>query len=302
MGHDHSHAGHSHAGHSHAGHDDDGGVRPLYGVMALTALVFFVEIAGGWWTGSLALVADAAHMAVDLLGLSLSLFAALLARLPADPKRTYGYRRVEVLAAMGNAIALMVATGFLLREAWSRFAFPTPVAAGPMILVALVGLACNAVSAAMLWRGSRDNINMRGALLHVLSDGAGSMGAVVAGLIILKTRWYQADALVTVLICGGIVLTAFWLLRDSVHILLEGAPEHIDLDEVRTALGAIDGVSGVHDLHVWCLTQGQDAMSGHLVLAAGRDHAAALDAGKAVLADKFGITHVTLQIETDEAR
>ncbi|PIR17459.1 MAG: cation transporter [Elusimicrobia bacterium CG11_big_fil_rev_8_21_14_0_20_64_6] len=289
--------GHEHHEH-HAGEISE---RPLYGAIALTGTIFLLELAGGWWTGSLALIADAAHMAVDLLGLSLALVAAVLSRLPADPKRTYGYRRVEVLAALGNAIALMVATGFLLREAWARFVFPTPIAAGPMIGIAIIGLLCNMASAAILWRASRTNINMRGAFLHVLSDGAGSVGAVLAGVIILQTRWYRADALVTVLICVGIVLTAFWLLRDSVHILLEGAPAHLDLDEIRAALASIPGVMEVHDLHLWSLTQGQEAMSGHLVLADGRDHSEALAAGKAVLAERFNITHVTLQIERNDA-
>lgn len=288
-------------GHDHDHHRAEAGAeRPLYGAIALTGVIFFVELAGGWWTGSLALIADAAHMAVDLLGLSLTLVAAMLARLPADPKRTYGYRRVEVLAALGNAIALMVATGFLLREAWARFAFPTAIAAKPMIAVAFVGLLCNIGSAAILWKASRTNINMRGALLHVVSDGAGSVGALFAGFIILQTRWYRADAIVTVLICGGIVLTAFWLLRDSVNILLEGAPAHLDIDEIRAALKEIPGVTDVHDLHLWSLTQGKDSMSGHLVLEAGRDHAEALLAGKKIMAERFGITHVTLQIEKDD--
>lgn len=283
--------------HDHSG--DGSGASPLTGAIALTGTIFFAELLGGWWTGSLALVADAAHMAADLLGLSLSLFAALLSRMPADAKRTYGYRRVEVLAALGNAIALMVATGFILREAWQRFVFPTPVAAGPMLAIAVVGLLCNIASAAMLWRASRDNINLRGALLHVLSDGAGSVGAIVAALVIWKTRWYQADAVVSVLICFGIVLTAFWLLRDSVHILLEGAPPHLDLAEIRAALEGLDGVREVHDLHLWCLTQGQDAMSGHLVAARGRDHSALLKAGRELLKERFGIGHTTLQIETE---
>ncbi len=285
-------------GHDHDHHRAEGDAeRPLYGAIALTGVIFFVELAGGWWTGSLALIADAAHMAVDLLGLSLTLVAAMLARLPADPKRTYGYRRVEVLAALGNAIALMVATGFLLREAWARFAFPTAIAAKPMIAVAFVGLLCNMGSAAILWKASRTNINMRGALLHVLSDGAGSVGALLAGFIILQTRWYRADAIVTVMICGGIVLTAFWLLRDSVNILLEGAPAHLDIDEIRAALKEIPGVTDVHDLHLWSLTQGKDSMSGHLVLESGRDHADALLSGKKIMSERFGISHVTLQIE-----
>lgn len=285
------------AGHAHG---DDSATRPLTGAVALTSAIFVAELAGGWWTGSLALMADATHMAVDLLGLALSLFAARLARLPADPKRTFGYRRVEVLAALGNAVALMVATGFLLRESWARWVFPTPVAAAPMLGVACLGLAANLGSAALLWRGSRGNINLRGALLHVLSDAAGSVGAVVAALLVLKTRRYEFDALAGALICGGIVLTAFWLLRDSVHILLEGAPPHLDLEEVRAALAGLDGVKEVHDLHLWSVTEGQEAMSGHLVVADGREACAVLKAGRELLAERFALTHVTLQVEPEE--
>ena len=277
-------------------------MRPLTGAIALTAAIFCAELAGGWWSGSLALIADATHMAVDLLGLGLSLFAAMLARLPADSRRTYGYRRVEVLAALGNAVALMVATGFILREAWSRWQFATPVAAGPMMLVAGLGLLGNLGSAAMLRRGSRDNINLRGALMHVLSDAAGSAGALLAGFVIFKIRWYEADAVASALICVGIVFTALWLLRDSVRILLEGAPPHLDLEKIRAALAGLDGVKEVHDLHLWSLTQGQEAMSGHLILADGRDSGAVLKAGRELLAERFALTHVTLQIEPEEAR
>lgn len=285
-------------GHAHS--HEDSGMRPLTGAIALTAVIFCAELAGGWWSGSLALIADATHIAVDLLGLGLSLFAALLARLPADPKRTYGYRRVEVLAALGNAVALMVATGFILREAWARWQFATPVAAGPMMFVAGLGVVCNLASAAILWRGSRGNINLRGALMHVLADAAGAVGALFAGLVIYKTRWYEADALVSALICVGIVFTALWLLRDSVRILMEGAPPHLDLEEIRAALEGLDGVKEVHDLHLWSLTQGQEAMSGHLVMADGRDSCAVLKAGRELLAERFELTHVTLQIETEE--
>jgi cobalt-zinc-cadmium efflux system protein len=284
----------------HVHRDEDGGMRPLTGAIALTAVIFCAELAGGYWTGSLVLMADATHMAVDLLGLGLSLFATMLARLPVDSKRTYGYRRVEVLAALGNAVALMVATGFILREAWARWQFATPIAAGPMLLVATLGLLCNLASAAMLWRGSRGNINLRGALMHVLSDAAGSVGAMLAALVILKTRWYEADAIVSALICVGIVFTALWLLRDSVRILMEGAPPHLDLEAIRAALAALDGVKEVHDLHLWSLTQGQEAMSGHLVMTEGRDSAAVLKAGRELLAARFELTHVTLQIETEE--
>lgn len=282
--------------HSH----DDRGVRPLSAAMGFTAAIFVAELAGGWWTGSLALIADAAHVAVDLLGLGLGLFAALLARMPSDPKRTYGYRRVEVLAALGNAVALMVATGFILREAWARWQFPTPVAARPMLGVAVLGLCANLGSAAMLWREGRGNINVRAALLHVLSDAAGATGAILAALVILRWRWYEADAVAGALICALVVGTAVWLLRDSVHILMEGAPPHLDLEEVRAALSGLDGVREVHDLHLWSLTQGQEAMSGHLVVADGREACAVLKAGRDLLADRFGLTHVTLQVEPEE--
>jgi cobalt-zinc-cadmium efflux system protein len=285
----------------HPGHRREvGAMSPLTGAIALTAVIFCAELAGGWWSGSLALIADATHIAVDLLGLGLGLFAAMLARLPADPRRTFGYRRVEVLAALGNAVALMVATGFILREAWARWLFATPVAAGPMMGVAALGLTCNLGSAALLWRGSRGNINLRGALMHVLSDAAGSVGALLAGLVILKTHWYEADALVSALICVGIVFTALWLLRDSVHILLEGAPAHLDIEEIRAALVELDGVREVHDLHLWSVTQGQEAMSGHLVVAEGRDAGAVLKSGRELLAERFALTHVTLQIEPEE--
>jgi len=283
-----------------ARHGTKGDLAPLTGAMALTGTIFLAELAGGWYSGSLALIADATHIAVDLVGLGLGLFAAMIARLPPDPKRTYGYRRVEVLAALGNAVALMVATGFILREAWSRWTFSTPIAAGPMLLVAAIGLVCNLASAAVLWRGSRGNINLRAALLHVLSDAAGSVGAIVAALIILRTRWYEADALVSALICVGIVLTAFWLLRDSIHILLEGAPAHLDIEEIRSALAGIDGVQEVHDLHLWSVTQGQEAMSAHVVVEPALDARGVLKAGRAMLAERFGLTHVTLQVESED--
>jgi cobalt-zinc-cadmium efflux system protein len=284
------------------GHDHDHADRelsPLTGAIALTALIFCAELAGGWWTGSLALIADATHMAVDLLGLGLSLFAAMIATMPADPKRSYGYRRVEVLAALGNAIALMVATGFIMREAWARWAFPTPIAAAPMLGVAMLGLLANLCSAALLWKKSRGNINLRAALFHVLADAAGSVGAILAALIILRTRWYEADAIASAVICVGIVATAGWLLRDSIHILLEGTPPHLDLEEIRAALCALDGVKEVHDLHLWSVTQGQEAMSGHLVVVDGREAGAVLKAGQDLLAERFALTHVTLQIEPE---
>jgi cobalt-zinc-cadmium efflux system protein len=272
-------------------------VKAVSAAFVITGVYFFVELIGGWWTGSLALVADAAHMAIDLMALAMTLFAAVASRRPPDAKRTFGYKRVEVLAALGNGIALWIATGIILREAYARLEFPTPIAGGEMLLIALGGLVCNMTSGAILFSASKENINMRGAFLHVASDTLGSLGAIVAALVVMKTRWYQADAMASAAICCGIILTSFWLLRDSVHILLEGAPAHLDLEEIRSALSALSGVKEVHDLHLWSLTQGSESMSGHLVVESGRDRDEVLNQGRELLKDRFGLSHVTLQIE-----
>lgn len=280
-------------------HPSQGGtpLRAVAAAFAVTASVFVVELVGGWWTGSLALISDAVHMGVDLVSLGLALFAAVIARRPPDAKRTFGYKRVEVLAALANGVALWVATGFILREAYERFVFPTPVAAAQMVGIALLGLVANAASAWILYAHSRGNLNVRGALLHVLSDGLGSLGALAAGAVMLNRHWYRADAVASVLICAGIVLSSYWLLRDSVHILLEGTPSHLDIDEIRQALEGLEGVREVHDLHLWSLSQGAESMSGHVVLEEGRDPHEVLEQGKALLKEKFDLTHVTLQVE-----
>ena len=280
--------------HSH----ESSAIGPLRWAFALTGTFFVVELVGGWWTGSLALLADATHMGVDLAALGLSLFAAKMSLRPPDAKRTFGYQRVEVLAALGNGLGLMLLTGAILREAALRYARPEAIKAPQMLVIAFVGLLCNLVSGTMLYRSSRDNINLRGAFLHVASDAVGSVGAIAAGLVILTTGWQQADSVASALICVGIVLTAFWLLRDSIHILLEGAPSHLNLEEVRAALAALPGVTEVHDLHLWSLTRGSESMSGHIVVAAGRDPARALAEGAELLRGRFGIAHVTLQIES----
>ena len=272
-------------------------VRPLAKAFAVTCFVFVAEIFGGWWTGSLALLADAAHMGVDLVALGLGLFAAKLAQRPPDAKRTFGYQRVEVLAALGNGVGLWVATGVILREAYSRFLFPTPIAAGEMMGFGAMGLACNLYSGCILYASSRGNINLRGVFLHVVGDALGSVGVLAAGAVILKTGWFEADPIASALICVGIVVTSFWLLRDSIHILLEGAPAHLDIEEIRSALSGLPGVREVHDLHLWSLTQGSESMSGHLVVEPGRDSHEVLKAATELLKERFGISHVTLQIE-----
>lgn len=270
---------------------------PLTKAFSLTAVVFLAELFGGWWTGSLSLLADAMHMGVDLLALGMGLFAAIVSRRPPDAKRTFGYKRVEVLAALGNGVALWIATGMILREAYERFSFPRPVAALQMMGFAVLGLACNIVSGLYLYSSSKRNINLRGVFLHVVSDTLGSVGALAAGGVICATGWYAADPLASVFICLGIVFTSFLLMRDSIHILLEGAPPHLDLEEIRSALAGLPGVKEVHDLHLWSLTQGSESMSGHVVIDESHEAEAVLQAGTSLLENRFGLSHVTLQIE-----
>ena len=281
-------------GHDHAA---DAPLRAVVAAFTLTAIFFLVELLGGWWTGSLALIADAMHMAIDLISLGMTVFAAFMSRRPPDAKRTFGYKRVEVLAALANGAALWVVTGIILREAWSRVVFPMPIAGQEMLVIAVLGLICNIATGAILFKSSRKNINMRGAFVHVVADALGSVGAIVAAWIIIKTRFYQADALASGVICLGIVVTSYWLLRDSIHILLEGAPAHLDLEEIRAALREIEGVTEVHDLHLWSLTQGSESMSGHLVVEPGRDTGTILKLGTELLEKRFRLSHVTLQIE-----
>ncbi|MDD5628739.1 MAG: cation diffusion facilitator family transporter [Elusimicrobia bacterium] len=285
-------------GHAHHGHHGHSAVRSLTWALGITAVFFVVELVGGWWTGSLALVSDALHMGFDLTALGLGLFAAQVARRPADPKRTFGYQRVEVLVAFINGVTLILITGIILREAYERFFSPQDIKAKEMLVIAVFGLLSNLAAGAVLYRSSRANINLRGAFLHVVSDALGSVGAVLAGIIILTTGWRQADPLVSLLICLGIVVTSYWLVRDSVHILLEGTPSHLELEQIRSALEGLPGVASVHDLHLWSVTRGTESMSGHVVVQSDAHTAATVRAGARLLKERFGITHVTLQVET----
>ncbi len=273
-------------------------VESLSWALGITAVFFVVELVGGWWTGSLALISDALHMGFDMTALALGLFAARVSRRPADPQRTFGYQRVEVLAALANGVALILVTGVILREAYARFLSPQEIKAKEMLVIAVFGLLSNLAAGAVLLRSSRSNINLRGAFLHVLSDALGSVGAIAAGAVILKTGWLRADPLVSLLICAGIVVTSYWLVRDSVHILLESTPAHLELEEIRSALEALPGVRSVHDLHLWSVTRGTESMSGHVVVEGDKHTAATLRAGAKLLKERFGITHVTLQVET----
>lgn len=272
--------------------------KPLLAAFLLTFTIFIVEAVGGWWTGSLALLADAVHMGVDLSALGMGLLAANISRKAPDAKRTFGYQRVEVLAALANGILLLVVTGVIFHEAYLRFLAPSPVMVKPMLAVAFVGLAANMISGFILFKSSKTNINVRGVFLHVMADTLGSVGVIVSGFVILMTGWIRADAVASAVICVAVIATSVWLVRDSVHILLEGAPAHLDINEIRSALSGVRGVREVHDLHLWSITRGQESLSGHLVLKSGEDSARVLKDGVGLLKSRFGLSHVTLQLET----
>jgi cobalt-zinc-cadmium efflux system protein len=265
-------------------------------VLGLTAVFMVVEFVGGWLANSLALIADAGHMLSDAGAIALALFAAWIAQRPATPEKTYGYLRLEILAALINGAALFVLAAFIVRDAAARFAAPPAVEPRILFGVATAGLIVNLVAVRLLHAGHRHSLNVRGAYLHVVGDLLGSIGAMAAGAVILFTGWTPADPLISMGIAVLILVGAVRLVRDSVDVLLEATPRHIELGEVQSRIASIPGVGDVHDLHVWTLTSGVVAMSGHAVV---QDPAASQRVLETVL-DRMaglGIRHVTMQIE-----
>ena len=267
--------------------------------LALTTLVLALEVVGGLWTGSLALLADAGHMLADVGGLTLSLVAAWFARRPPTPSNTYGYVRMEVLAALANGIALLLVAGWLLYEAARRLRAPVDVHAGPMLAVALVGLAANLAGMRLLRHGARESLNVRGAYLELLSDALGSAGVVAAAVVVGATGLTWVDPLVSVVIGALILPRTARLLRQTVHVLMEGVPPHLDLREIEGAMRESHGILAVHDLHVWTLTSGREALSAHVLVADLADGQHVLGDLRRLLRDRFGIDHVTVQLESD---
>jgi cobalt-zinc-cadmium efflux system protein len=291
-----SHADHHH-GHSHAASSR----RLLLIALTLTLGYSGVEAAVGWWAGSLALLGDAGHMLTDSLALGLAAGAAALALRPPSRRHSYGYGRAETLAALLNALLMVVLVAAVSAEAIQRFMAPQPVRGGAVTGVALVGLVVNVV-AAWLLAGGRENLNVRAALIHVLGDLLGSVAALVSGVVIVYTGWMTIDPLLSVFIAGLILFSSLRILREALHALMEGVPPHLDLEEIGQALAGVQGVRAVHDLHIWSLSADRTALSAHLVvddmvqwgLVMGRVHAA--------LQARFGIEHTTLQPEPLEQR
>jgi cation diffusion facilitator family transporter len=294
MGHGHGHAPGTAAGPQR---------RRLLVVLVLTLAVLAAELVGAVLSGSLALLADAGHMATDAAAIALALGAVTLAQRPARGRRTYGWQRVEILAAVANGLLLLVVAGYVLIEAIRRIGHPPEIGAGLMLVVAAVGLVVNLVSLAILHRGRTTSLNVRGAYLEVLADALGSVAVLVAAVVIATTGWTPADIVASAVIGVLVVPRAWALLREALDVLLEAAPRGVDLADVRQHILGVDGVLDVHDLHAWTITSGQPVLSAHVVvtdeaLAAGHG-GRVLDALCSCLGEHFALEHCTFQLEAE---
>lgn len=292
MSHDHSHLS--------PGQSGDSKIESKFLLaLALTGFILVAEVVGGLWTGSLALLSDAAHVFMDVLALGLGYGAIRLAALPPSDRHTYGFHRMKVLAALINGATLLLVAFEIFREAWSRFQNPTPVLAGPMLVVAIIGLGVNLVVALALRQHDHDDLNTRAAFLHVLGDALASVGVIAAGVVILATGWLWVDPLVSVLIALIILAGSGRVLRQSIHILNEGAPEGLNASDVGQAMRQMAGVAEVHDLHIWTVSPGYTALSAHVVLAdqALSQTGQVMANLKEIIAHQFGIEHTTIQFE-----
>ncbi len=269
--------------------------------LSLTGLIFFAEFFGGFWTGSLALLSDSAHVFMDAFALGLSYLALRAAALPANKKHTYGYHRMQVLAALINGATLLLIAVEILREAWGRFKNPSPVDAGPMLVIAVIGLIVNLIVAFVLREYDRDDLNTCFAFLHVLGDALASVGVIGVGVALLFVNWTWLDPLVSVLIALLVLVSSGRVLKESIHILAEGMPEGIALDEVSAAIRSVEGVENVHDLHVWTVAPDYIALSAHVQVENQKvsQTEQIINALKKILHDKFEIHHTTLQFECE---
>lgn len=288
---------HRHDGSPGARSRDAGGSLGI--ALVITSTVLVAEFLGGIYSNSLALLADAGHMLTDVAALGLSSFAVWFATKPATPQKTYGFYRVEILAALSNGVLLVLIALYILYEAYRRVLAPPEVEAGLMLLVATGGLAANLVSAYFLFGKQSESLNVRGALFHVLSDAVGSAGAIVASLAIMLLGWNSADAVISAVVALLILSSSWILIRDAVDVLLEGAPSDINLARLKDQLNAAAGVDSVHDLHVWTLTSGVVAMSCHIVVSDPPDLGGdVLGRIRRIAHDRFRIDHTTIQVET----
>ncbi len=269
--------------------------------VGLNTLFVIIELATGFWAGSLALVADAGHNAGDVVGLLLAWGASQLARRPPSRRYTWGFRRTTIYAALANAVLLLTACGAIVWEAWHRLQSPEPVAGPVMIAVAAVGVAINTLTALLFMRGRERDANLRGAFLHMAADAAVSAGVVVAGIAIMLTGWTWIDPLVSIAITLAIVVGTWDLFRESIDLALDAVPRGVDPDAIKESLAAVPGVVEVHDLHVWAASTSEVTLTAHLVVPDKDLHESALAAATVLLRDRFRIAHTTIQLEREEA-
>jgi cobalt-zinc-cadmium efflux system protein len=294
---------------SHDGHHPGGAAhdhrrasrRALTIVLALTIGFTVVEVVAGFFTGSLAVLADAGHMLSDTFAIGLALVALTLAARPSTPRRSFGFQRAEILAAFVNGLTLVLVSGWIVWEAVQRFRNPPEILGGWMLVVALAGLAVNAISGVILLRSEGESLNVEAALRHVVADLLGSAGVLIAAVVILLTGWTVVDPIVSLAIACLIVASAWGVLRDSTAILMEATPSGIDADAVARTIVSVPGVTNVHDLHVWRITSGFDALSAHVLVGRGEDCHGLRREIERELASRFDITHTTLQVDHDAA-
>ncbi len=287
-------------GHAHAGRGSERFVgRQLPFALALTLAFAAIEAIAGWWSGSLALLGDAGHMLTDGAALGIALLAAWVAARPPSERHSYGLGRAEVVGALVNGLLMLAIIIGIVVEAVKRLHAPAPVAGGVVMLVAAAGLAANVVVALLLSRGEQ-TLNVRGAFLHVMGDLLGSIAALISGAVIYFTGWLPIDSILSMFICLLILYSSLYLLRDALHVLMEGVPRHLDMQGIGRALAAADArIRSVHDLHIWNLSSGMIALSAHVVIDDMGHWEGVLDGLRALLRERFGIEHVTLQPETD---
>jgi cobalt-zinc-cadmium efflux system protein len=273
--------------------------RKLKWALAVSAVYFFAEVIGGFLTNSLALLSDAGHMLTDVAALALSFFACRMASRPATLSSTYGFHRIEILAALFNGLALWLVVGVIFAAAYSRLLHPPPVESGGMLIVAILGLGVNIAAGAILYGSHHHSLNVRGAFLHVVGDALGSVGAIAAGVVMLTTGWYVADPLIGIGI-GILILYSSWqLVKDSLSVLMQAVPKGIQLEDVRRTISDVEGVSEVHDLHIWAVTSDIFTLSAHAVVENGDNFHDVLNGIEATLKERFNIEHVTIQLETE---
>ncbi|MEC1715882.1 cation diffusion facilitator family transporter [Schinkia azotoformans] len=299
-GHGHSHDHHGH--HHHHGPTREGNKKGLTIALTITTGIMLLEFFGGLITNSLALLSDSGHMLSDASSLALSLIAMWFAAKPASPNKTFGFYRFEILAALFNGVSLFLIAGFIVYEAYGRFFDPPTVASGSMMLIALIGLFANLLSAwALMRKGDvKDNVNLRSAYLHVLGDALGSVGAILAGIVMYFFGWYVADPIISVIVALLILKSAWGIIKHTVHILMEGTPITIDQQEVYKALEEIPGVINIHDLHIWTITSGLDSLSCHILIEDNQDSQVILQAAITKIENIFKIKHTTIQVEKSD--